>query len=116
MEKNNIIEIVKKNIENFKILTKETNDREIKKINQKLDLYIKSIEENKFIQINKDKMSSIKDYNNLVNNTIIMDAIILEHYGATGLSLIFSKGGKNKMILFDPNDFEIIKENERIKK
>ena len=47
---------------------------------------------------------------------IIMDAIILEHYGATGLSLIFSKGGKNKMILFDPNDFEIIKENERIKK
>lgn len=45
MEKNNIIEIVKKNIENFKILTKETNDREIKKINQKLDLYIKSIEE-----------------------------------------------------------------------
>ena len=70
MEKNNIIEIVKKNIENFKILTKETNDREIKKINQKLDLYIKSIEENKFISINK--MSSIKDYNNLVNNTIII--------------------------------------------
>ena len=70
MEKNNIIEIVKKNIENFKILTKETNDREIKKINQKLDLYIKSIEENKFISINK--MSSIKDYNNFVNNTIII--------------------------------------------
>ena len=72
MEKNNIIEIVKKNIENFKILTKETNDREIKKINQKLDLYIKSIEKNKFIPINKDKMSSIKDYNNFVNNTIII--------------------------------------------
>ena len=70
MEKNNIIEIVKKNIENFKILTKETNDREIKKINQKLDSFIKSIEENKFISINK--MSSIKDYNNFVNNTIII--------------------------------------------
>ena len=46
---------------------------------------------------------------------IIMDSILLEHFGAMGLSLIFSKGGKNKMIVFDPKDFEIIFENEKIK-
>ena len=104
-------------IDNEKIFENNKN-------NENLNLFLKDYKldeeyKNKII----DSINAISKFNENqsiqpinLEECIIMDAIILEHYGATGLSLIFSKGGKNKMILFDPNDFEIIKENERIKK
>ena len=72
MERDNLFEIIKKNIENFKGLTKKTKNPEIKKIKQKFDLYMESIEEDKYIPINKENINSIKYYNNFVNNSIIV--------------------------------------------
>ena len=70
MERKNLFEILRKNIENFKNLTKKSKNPEIKKIKLRLDSYIKSIEEDKYIPINKDNIHSIKYYNNFINNTI----------------------------------------------
>ena len=72
MERNNLLEIVKKNIKNFKTLTQRSKNPEIKKINKKFDLYIKSLEEDKYIPINKDNINSIKYYNNFIKNTIVI--------------------------------------------
>ena len=72
MEINNLYEILKKNIENFKYLTRKNKNPEIKKIKLRLDSYIKSIEEDKYIPINKDNIHSIKYYNNFINNTIVV--------------------------------------------
>ena len=70
MEKNNLFEIIQKNITNFKSLTKKSKNPNIKKLNQKFDIYINSLREDKYIPINKDNINSIKYYNNFVNNTI----------------------------------------------
>ena len=72
MERNNLFEILKKNIENFKYLTMKNKNPEIKKIKLRLDSYIKAIEEDKYIPINKDNIHSIKYYNNFINNTIVV--------------------------------------------
>ena len=72
MERNNLLEIVKKNIKNFKTLTQRSKNPEIKKINKKFDLYIKSLEEDKYIPIIKDNIHSIKYYNNFIKNTIVI--------------------------------------------
>ena len=70
MEKNNLFEIIQKNITNFKSLTKKSKNPTLKKLNQKFDIYINSLKEDKYIPINKDNINSIKYYNNFVNNTI----------------------------------------------
>ena len=49
MERKNLFEILKKNIENFKNLTKNSKSKDILEIKQKLDLYITSIEQDKNI-------------------------------------------------------------------
>ena len=72
MERKNLFEILKKNIENFKNLTKKNKNPEIKKIKLRFDSYIKSIEEDNYIPINKDNIHSIKYYNNFINNTIVV--------------------------------------------
>ena len=72
MERNNLFEIIKKNTENFKNLTKKSKNPDIKKLRQRLEQYIKSIIEEKITQINKDNINSIKYYNNFINNSIII--------------------------------------------
>ena len=103
-------------IDNEKIFEDNNN-------NENLNLFLKDYQfeeeyKNKIIEsvniISKfNENHSMKPAN--LEECIVMDAIILEHFGATGLSLIFSKGGKNKMFLFDPNDLEIIRENKIIR-
>ena len=53
-------------------MTRKNKNPEIKKIKLRLDSYIKSIEEDKYIPINKDNIHSIKYYNNFINNTIVV--------------------------------------------
>ena len=72
MERKNLFEIIKKNVENFKNLTKNSKSLEIKEIKEKLNLYITSIEENKNITINPSKINHIKYYNNFSNNKSIV--------------------------------------------
>ena len=72
MEKNNLFEIIKKNILNFKNLTKKSKNRDIKNLNQEFDSYLNSLNEDKYIPINKDNINSIKYYNNFPNNNIIV--------------------------------------------
>ena len=72
MERKNLFEIIKKNVENFKNLTKNSKSYEIKEIKEKLDLYITSVEQDKNISINPSKINQIKYYNNFSNNTSIV--------------------------------------------
>ena len=113
----------KKNENNENEENKENEENENKENNENLNLFLKDYKfdeeyKNKIIEsiniISKfNENHSMKPAN--LEECIIMDSILLEHFGAMGLSLIFSKGGKNKMIVFDPKDFEIIFENEKIK-
>ena len=43
-----------------------------KNLNQKFDSYLNSLNEDKYIPINKDNINSIKYYNNFPNNNIIV--------------------------------------------
>ena len=72
MERKNLFEIIKKNVENFKNLTKNSKSHDIKEIKEKLDLYITSIEQDKNISINPSKINHIKYYNNFSNNKSIV--------------------------------------------
>ena len=72
MEKNNLYEIIKKNISNFKNLTEKSKNKDIKNLNQKFDIYINSLKKDKYISINKDNINSIKYYNNFANNIIVI--------------------------------------------
>ena len=72
MERKNLFEILKKNIENFKNLTKNSKSKDILEIKQKLDLYITSIEQDKNIAIDPNKINHIKYYNNFSNNKSIV--------------------------------------------
>ena len=70
MKRKNLFEIIKKNYENFKNLSKNSKNKEIKEIKEKLDTYIKSIEEGKNIQISSSNINQLKYYNNFSNNKI----------------------------------------------
>ena len=71
-EHKNLFEIIQKNIQNFKNLTKKSKNSEIKKIKEKLDLYLTSFTENKCIPINPDIISGIKYYCNFTKNSTIV--------------------------------------------
>ena len=69
-ERENLFEIIKKNIDNFNNLTKKSKNKKIKTLKDKLNLYIKAITEDKYIPIYIDKINNIKYYNNFSKNTI----------------------------------------------
>ena len=71
-EKKNLFEIIKKNIDNFKYLSRGTKDKTIKSLKTKLSLYLESINEDKYIPINIDNINSIKYYCNFSKNTIVV--------------------------------------------
>ena len=113
MEKKNLFEIIKKNISNFKNLTKKSKNREIKNLNQKFDSYINLLKEDKYIPINKDNINSIKNYNNFPNNNIIIPnrdskVFYIENTeDQKGLLLIeFELVDQNKDIIFTLNRYD----------
>ena len=71
-EKKNLLEIIKKNIDNFKYLSKGTKNKTIKSLKTKLSLYLESINEDKYIPINIDNINSIKYYCNFSKNRIVV--------------------------------------------
>ena len=71
-ERNNLFEIIKKNVENFNKLTNKSKNHTIKTLKEKLSLYISSINNDKYIPINIEKINSIKYYNNFSKNSIIV--------------------------------------------
>ena len=72
MERQNLIEIVKNNILNFYNLTKNSKNKEIKLLKEKFEDFIKSIEEDKTINISPQKINGIKYYNNFTKNIIVV--------------------------------------------
>jgi hypothetical protein len=71
-ERKNIFEIIKKNINNFNKISNKSKNRTIKKLKEKLSLYISSINDNKYIPIDINNINSIKYYNNFSKNTVIV--------------------------------------------
>ena len=69
-ERENLFEIIKKNVDNFNNITKKSKSKKIKNLKDKLNLYIKAINEDKYIPIYIDKLNNIKYYNNFSKNTI----------------------------------------------
>ena len=69
-ERENILEIIKKNIDNFNNLTKKSKNKVIKTLKEKLNAYISDINNNKYIPITFEKINKIKLYNNFSKNTI----------------------------------------------
>ena len=69
-ERDNLFEIIKKNIDNFNNLTKKTKNKTIKTLKEKLSLYISAINEDKYIPINLEHINNIKYYNNFSKNTV----------------------------------------------
>ena len=72
MQRKNIFEIIKKNVENFNNLTKKSKNKEIKTIKEKLESYITSMQEGKNTTINSNNINQIKYFNNFSNNKIII--------------------------------------------
>ena len=72
MQRKNIFEIIKKNVENFNNLTKKSKNKEIKTIKEKLESYITSMQEGKNTTINSNNINQIKYFNNFSNNKTII--------------------------------------------
>ena len=71
-EKENLFEIIKKNAENFKILTKTSKSDEIINIKEQLSIYLNDINNNKIITIDINELNNIKYFNNFSKNTILV--------------------------------------------
>ena len=71
-ERGNLFEIIKKNVENFKKLTKKSKSKAIKNLNEKLSQYITAKNNDKCIPIDLDNINNIKYFNNFSKNTIIV--------------------------------------------
>ena len=104
------MEIIKKNIKNFQKLTKKSKNKTIKSLNEKLNLYISAINEDKYIPINIDEINNIKYYSNFSKNTIVVpnrDSRILyveNNEDQRGLLMIeFYLTEENKDIIFRIN-------------
>ena len=109
-ERENLFEIIKKNIKNFQKLTKKSKNKTIKSLNEKLNLYISAINDDKYIPINIDEINNIKYYSNFSKNTIVVpnrDSRILyveNNEDQKGLLLIeFYLTEENKDIIFRIN-------------
>ena len=71
-ERENLFEIIKKNVKNFNKLSKKSKSKVIKSIKEKLSSYIDSINEDKYITIDTEHINSIKYYNNFSKNSIVV--------------------------------------------
>ena len=112
-ERENLFEIIKKNVENFENLTKKTKNKTIKSLKQKLNMYVSAINEDKYIPINIDNINNIKYYNNFSKNTIVVpnkDSKILyveNDEDQKGLLFIeFYLTEENKDIIFRINRYD----------
>ena len=116
-ERKNLGEIIQKNIQNYKNLAKKSKNSSIKKIVEKLDLYLNSIKDNKCIPINADNISGIKYYSNFTPNSSIIPNreskifYIENTENQKGLLYIeFYLDDKNKDIIFTINRYDTEKE------
>ena len=116
-ERKNLVEIIQKNIKNYKNLAKKSKNSSIKKIVEKLDLYLNSIKDNKCIPINADNISGIKYYSNFTPNSSIIPNreskifYIENTENQKGLLYIeFYLDDKNKDIIFTINRYDTEKE------
>ena len=112
-----MVEIIQKNIQNYKNLAKKSKNSSIKKIVEKLDLYLNSIKDNKCIPINADNISGIKYYSNFTPNSSIIPNreskifYIENTENQKGLLYIeFYLDDKNKDIIFTINRYDTEKE------
>ena len=112
-ERENLFEIIKKNVKNFEKLTKNSKSKVIKSLKEKLSLYISAMNEDKYIPINIDNINSIKYYNNFSKNTIVVpnrDSSIFyieNKEDKKGLLLVeFYLTEENKDIIFRINRYD----------
>ena len=112
-ERENLFEIINKNVENFKKLSKNSKSRVIKSLIEKLTLYVSAINDDKYIPIDIDNINSIKYYNNFSKNTIIVpnrDSSIFyieNKENQKGILLIeFYLTEENKDIIFRINKYD----------
>ena len=112
-EQKNIYDIIKENIDNFNQLLIGSDNLEIKSLKKKLDHYLSSINNDKFIPINIEKIDNIKHYSNFSRNKIIVpygDSRIFyieNNEDKKGLLLVeFYVTDENKDIVFKINKYE----------
>ena len=112
-EPNNYAEIIKKNINNFNIISRNSNNQAIKEIQDKLSRYISLSKENKFVNINIERINNIQYFSNFSKNGIIIpnrDSRILyieNNEDKKGLLLIeFSLNDEKKDIIFKINKYD----------
>ena len=109
----NIIEIIKKNVDNFNYLSNKSKNNELKSIKNRLNSYISTIDEDKFIPINLGKIDNLKYYNSFSKNTFVVpnrDSKILyieNSEDQKGLLFIdFYLTEENKDIIFKLNRYD----------
>ena len=112
-EQKNSYDIIKKNIGNFNQLIIGSNNQEIKSIKKKLDHYLSSVNDDKYIPIDIEKIDNIKHYSNFLRNKIIVpygDSKIFyieNNEDKKGLLLVeFYVADENKDIVFKINKYE----------
>ena len=120
-ERENIIEIMKKNIVNFNNLANKSKNKELKLIKDKLNSYISAVNEDKLINISLEKLSNIKHYNNFSKNIIVIpnrDSKILyieNNKDQKGLLFIeFYLREDNKDIIFKLNKYDPISDEFKL--
>ena len=109
----NIIKIIKKNVDNFNYLSNKSKNKELKSIKNRLNSYISTIDEDKLIPIKLGKIDNLKYYNNFSENTFIVpnrDSKILyieNNEDQKGLLFIdFYLTEENKDIIFKLNRYD----------
>ena len=117
-ELKNYSEIIRKNANNFNRLSKNCNNPSIKEIKEKIDKYISLSNENRYININIEKINNIQYFSNFSKNGIIVpnrDSRILyieNNEDKKGLLLIeFSLTDDNKDIIFKLNKYDFISDS-----
>ena len=125
-----LLEVLKKNIDNFNKMSSETKNKTIKSLQKKLSLYLESLNENKCIPISVDNINNIKYFCNFSKNRIVVpnrDSTIFyieNNENKKGLILVeFSLVDDKKDIIFKINkyipstdEFKVIHDSGKINK
>ena len=112
-EPKNYAEIIRKNINNFNSLSRNSNNQTIKEIKEKLNRYISLSYENKYVNINIERINNIQYFSNFSKNGMVIpnrDSRILyfeNNEDKKGLLLIeFSLNDETKDIIFKINKYD----------
>ena len=113
LEPKNYAEIIRKNINNFISMSRNSNNQIIKEIKEKLSRYISLSNENKCVNINIERINNIQYFSNFSKNGIVIPnrasriLYIENNEDKKGLLLIeFSLNDQTKDIIFKINKYD----------